>query len=110
MRQKGELFAKEPQHLYPVVTAIKGEQSVTAVYSADRIVSLASKCSIHTVINGTKQRTLTIKSPERGSCHVLVRDCLGEALQEWDMEWRQGLVEFPVTASGLIELSLRQMT
>lgn len=102
--QEGRLMPAEPQNLYPVITAAKGEEAVTAVYSANRRIFLQKEYSRHTLINGVKQNTLILDVEKEGGYHIRCKDCMGNVLYEEDKWLERGLVEMPVTPSGLIEI------
>lgn len=102
--QEGSLMPMEPQNLYPVITAAKDGEAVTAVYSADRKVPVGGEYLIHTVINGVKQRTLILAVKESGSYDVCIQDCMGNVLLEENRMLEKGLIEVPVKPSGIIVL------
>lgn len=102
--QEGKLMPAEPQNLYPVISAAKEEEAVTAVYSADRRVPVSGRYLRHTIVNGVKQRTLLLLVEESGTYHICRQDCMGNILREESRALEKGLLEVPVTPSGLVVL------
>lgn len=103
--QEGNLYPMEPQNLYPVVTAARGNEAITAVYGAGRKVVLAKEYSRHTFVNGVKDKELLVEVEKAGQYHVLERDCMGEIRREEMLELSKGIHALSITPSGMLEIN-----
>ncbi len=102
--QEGRLMPKEPQNLYPVITARKDGIAITAVYSQDRVLEAMKEDETNILINATKQTEMIVRIDETREYRIKQVDCCGETIYERTEKLAQGLHSLAVTMSGMLEL------
>ncbi len=90
------LSAADPQSLYTAASVHDDEQSITAVYNADKCVSVKGDTVI---INGT-QESCVIAETDKDYC-VEVKNCMGET--QYRKNICCGISRIPVPIGGLAE-------
>lgn len=96
------LEPKEPLNLYPQVRAADEREEIIALYSADRVVTLAEDLEKSTLVNGTKARKIYLKTttPDYTVKNI---DCKGRLIETTKLEG-PGVFEVSIMPGGRLEL------
>ncbi|MGG1514560.1 glycoside hydrolase family 36 protein [Paenibacillus oryzisoli] len=99
----GKLEPMNPELLYPIVRASKGQKQIVAVYY-DTVVSLNQGVQdIHewSIVNGRMREGIYIEVPEPlGQASVVLQDCCGEVVAEYSMNLDVGVYKLPAPPAG----------
>lgn len=101
----GELKPLYPELLYPLVSAVKDEKEIVALYAPMVIELNSSARKEMTIVNGTYAEEMVLKAPaDWGMRTVKVFDSLGRKKDTYDIHIKQGVHAISVPKSGLITL------
>lgn len=104
--QESEFIPYEPQNLYPVITARRGSEELTAVYVRDRILTVSEGAKHFYLANATRCGTVWLRSPAAITARVTVRDCTGEVISEQTVSFDNHVTELHVPCAGLAECTV----
>ncbi|MFB9276916.1 glycoside hydrolase family 36 protein [Cohnella cellulosilytica] len=101
---RGDLSPRQPELLYPLVSASKDDKRVVAVY-ADIVVPVERPVAELFLVNGTYNERLVLRpsiAPARYQAQI--KDCRGRIVSTQTLELGQNLIEIAVPKAGLVAL------
>jgi alpha-galactosidase len=104
----GRLRPLRPELNYPLVLAESPDELVAAAYGREA-VSLTHTPSSTYVVNATGEERLLLELATPIRCRTVVRNCMGELLEDRRLELPEGFQAVAVPRSGLLELA-REVT
>jgi alpha-galactosidase len=105
----GTIAPMNPELLYPLVRAIRKDRGIVVAYHEQIVpIDAAVPVSQWIVVNGRRQDGLYVEvTGEMGKANVTIRNCCGEITEERSVEWRSGIHQLAIPASGLATISIR---
>lgn len=101
--QRSEFIPYEPQHLYPVITARKGSEELTAVYARDRILTVSERAEHFYLVNASRSEALFVKAEREKRISYTVRNCMGEAVSTGETVLGASPSMISVPVAGMVE-------
>ena len=92
--------------MYPVITARDGDEAVSCVYARDRVVTLPAGVHHFYLANATRCDYVMLRATTDTTAHVVVRNCLGEIVAEFDQCMGQAVLCIDTPVAGLVEIQL----
>ena len=100
----GDFSAENPESLYSLVKSEKGGH-IIAVAHAKPILTLSSFRRLH-FVNASNERALVLRATEDlGRRSYRVFDCMGNVMEEGELDLSRGLHEFSVPRCGIVEFA-----
>ncbi|TXK79139.1 glycoside hydrolase family 36 protein [Paenibacillus sp. N3.4] len=105
----GRLEPMNPELLYPLVRAVKGDTGIIVTYY-DGIVPIeeAGAVSQWIVVNGRRQGGLYLEvSSPLGAAAIVIKDCCGVITEKLAVYLKEGIHKLSIPASGTATISIR---
>ncbi len=103
--QTEQIRPLEPHNLYPVVWTVDEARAVYAVYTENRVISLAEEVKDYIILNGTKGMRMILESGLAGTFEITVKDCMGEVTGTFAHEGPMDLLAVTVPVAGQIYIT-----
>ncbi|GAB6926582.1 hypothetical protein JCM10914A_05650 [Paenibacillus sp. JCM 10914] len=100
---KGKLTPKQPELLYPLVSAQSGGTEIVGVY-ANMVVPMEGTCDRFIVANGTYNDHIILRCRHQGRYDLTVKNCCGQVVLSRQVELQDGLHELPIARAGVLIL------
>lgn len=105
--QEAPIEAKEPHNLYPEARVADEDTVITALYSANRIVSVQTDKDVNIIVNGTQTQEIYIKTDKEIEAEVCVIDCYGKTICK-EIRLFTGIQCISGTIGGRVEIRKRR--
>lgn len=103
--QKSELHPKDPQFLYPVISANDESVQIQVTYEESRILCVNDNMKENICINATAAENIYLRCKENHTYKIEQYNYYGQLLQTEQMVLKQGIHEYPVGKSGFVKLT-----
>jgi len=101
----GDLSPRQPELLYPLVSARQGDTQVIAIY-ADLVVPVENPVERLFIANGTYNERIVIRGAIEPACYeARIQDCRGRIVGVHAVDVGNGLLEIAVPKAGLLRLT-----
>lgn len=96
-----------PDLNYPIVTAIKGDKQITAVYAPQSVVKIEGKMLEEVlIVNASHATSIMLDLPaDAGVKNTKIQDCRGKEIKIRKIRLTKGLHKIDVPSSGLLTIS-----
>lgn len=99
----GKFMPVNPQALYPIITAEDENKTISALYN-DMVLDIKSEGAID-IINAKSSSSVVVRLLESiGKREVSIFNCKGELVESKSYKFTEGVHQFDLPASGLIEI------
>lgn len=95
---------KEPVNLYPEVRVANEKEEIIALYSSNRVVTLADELEKSTILNGTKSEKMYLRLTTPKELKIQSMDCKGVVINTSEMNGK-GIFEVTCTPGGRVEIA-----
>lgn len=100
----GQFRAYKPMSNYPILEASNDSHCIYGVYE-DIILNVGTLVSTIDIVNGKMTPDVIVQLPEQASSpSILIRNCMGETINEYLGESNNQLLRIKVPANGLIRM------
>ena len=106
--QESRFIPEEPQNMYPLITVIDGNEALSSVSVRDRVVTIPEGVKHFYLANATRCDYTMLRAMTDTTAHVVVRDCMGEIVAEFDRRIDQGVICIDTPVAGLVEFTVEQ--
>lgn len=97
-----QFYAKEPQNLYPVITAFDKSTEITGIYAKNKVVNVSDKKNIK-IINASNSDEVYLKFEKERSADITVKNCMGELAEKRSVKFQKGVNTVKIPQSGIME-------
>lgn len=104
--QETPIEAKEPHNLYPEVRVSDKNTEITALYSANRVVTVQAE-ELSIIVNGTQTEEIYVRAAKETEAEVKVIDCYGNVINE-EILLLTGIQCISGTVGGRVELKMKR--
>lgn len=105
--QEAPIEAREPHNLYPEARVGDEDTVITALYSANRVVSVQTDKDVNIIVNGTQSQEIYIKADKEVEAEVCVIDCYGKTIYK-EIRLFTGIQCISGTIGGRVEIRKRR--
>ncbi|MCG9786745.1 alpha-galactosidase [Vibrio mediterranei] len=103
---KGKIKTCNPEMQYPIIESSLEHEKVVAVFSDTPVEVFHDGKTDITIVNGSMNERVILRSFSDKSVSVSTFDCLGKHLEDKTIELKVGLTEFAQPISGYMKISV----
>ena len=101
--QCGKFEAHEPQYAYPVIRSYDENNSVTAVYTKNKIIDTKISGSVK-LINASPDARLVLNVENAAMGEMKIYDCTGKLVRDITEKFLPGIKTIDVPVCGLVNI------